>query len=96
MSHKPFSVATQDNIISSSYDMRDNLLFNDATSFSHFVEMHAIDEGKTCTQIIIEYCDLKDIDPEDISKLVSHSLRGKIQAEMIDAGLLPAHTQLED
>jgi hypothetical protein len=74
----------------------DNMLFATAVDFSHFIESHALETDKTCTDVILEYCDARDIDPEEISKLVNMSLKGKLMAEMIESGLLSESGTLED
>lgn len=91
----PFSVFGSSDIGSGNVKLSDNLLFNNASDFSHFVEVTALRQDKTCSEVILEYCDSKDIEPDQISKLVSVSLKGKIQAEMIEAGLLEQHSTIE-
>lgn len=73
-----------------------SLLFSSAKDFSYFIEKRSEANNSTCTQTILEYCDAKDIEPEEVSKLISPSLRGKLQMEMIEAGLLPEHNTLYD
>lgn len=75
--------------------MTDNLLFKSASEFSQFVEKTAIKENRTCTSIILEYCEEKDIEAEDISRLVSRPLREKLMIEMQEEGLLPRTATLE-
>lgn len=96
MNDTPFSYVTSTDLAEGTLSRSSNLLFNTASDFSHFIEQTAIEEGKTCTAVILDYCDDKDIEPGDISKLVSPSLKGKIHMEMIDAGLLADHARLED
>lgn len=96
MHDSPFTFVTANDIAEGILSRSANLLFNNASDFSHFIEQKAVEEDKTCTAVILEYCDDKDIEPDDVSKLISVSLRGKIQLEMIEAGLLPEHTRLED
>lgn len=93
---KPFSVFDPEEYHQDLVSLSDNILFKTASEFSHFVEMAAMKEDKTCTAIILDYCDMKDIEPEDIAKLISPSLKGKLEQEMIDAGLLGEHSTLED
>ena len=76
------------------FDASENFIFRTATDFSQFVEMTAIREGKSCTSVILEYCEEKDLDPEDIAKLVSRPLKEKLAIEMQEEGLLPKGAQL--
>lgn len=85
---KPFSVFTHADLEENGLKLKDNLLFNNASEFSYFVEVTASDSDRTCTEVILEYCDEKDMDPGDIAKLISPSLKGKLQQEMIDSGLM--------
>ncbi len=94
----PFQLVTQEDIIEGvvgSDHFKTNLLFNTASDFSHFIEMTALKENKTCTQVILDYCDERDLEPQDIAKLITLSLRGKIHVEMIDKGLLPEQNTLD-
>ena len=66
----------------------DNLIFRTPNEFSLYIEMTAVKQQRTCTDVIIEYCDIRDLDPDDISKLISVSLREKIKIEMQELGLM--------
>jgi len=70
-------------------------LFKSASEFSHYIEQRALLEGLTCTELLIEYCDERCIEFEHITKLINTSLKGKLQREMINQGLLPEQTQLD-
>lgn len=95
MSENNFSYVTQDDIVNAGLSIKSNLLFTNASDFSQFIERTALDSGRTCTSVILEYCDEKDIEPSEISKMIGMSLKGKIEKEMIEDGLLPEHTTLE-
>ena len=70
-------------------------MFKSPQEFSLYIEQTSLSENKTCTEIIIDYCDEKGIEFEDIAKMISQSLKGKLQNEMISNGLLPAQSVLE-
>jgi hypothetical protein len=72
-----------------------NLLFKTATDFSHYIEMLAMTEERPVVEVILEYCDDHDIDPDAIAKLIGPSLKGKIEVEMIASGLLEERTTLD-
>ena len=78
-----------------SYSIEQTVLFKSPTEFSHFIEQKALDEKKTCTEVLLEYCDYRDIEPDEISKLVSPSLKGKLYMEMVEKGYLQEHNTLE-
>ena len=72
-----------------------NTIFKTAVDFSQFVEITAAKQGASLTQVILEYCENKDVDYLDVAKLLSPTLKEKIAFEMQEAGLLPKHTVLE-
>jgi hypothetical protein len=90
-----FSYVTQDELNSGELSLSANLLFTNASDFSQFIERTALADGRPCTAVILEYCDDKDIEPSDVAKLIGPSLKGKIEQEMIETGMLPDHTRLE-
>ena len=73
----------------------ENVIFTDAKTFSQYIELIASQNETTCTQTILDYCDSKNIEAEDIARLVNVSLKGKLHQEMIAAGLLPEENTLE-
>lgn len=70
-------------------------LFDNQSDFSQFIELTAVKQGRTCTSVIIEYCDLRDIEADDIAKLVSRSLKEKLIVEMQAEGLIKKSASLE-
>lgn len=66
----------------------DRILFKSATEFSMFITNTANKKQQTLTQTILDYCDDRDIDPENIAKLISKTMKERIAIEMQDAGLL--------
>lgn len=96
MTNDQFSKASIAEIINASIGFNDNILFSSANEFSYFIENNALIHKRSCTATILEYCDNRDIEPDAVSKLINSSLRGKLQAEMIESGLLPEHNTLFD
>jgi hypothetical protein len=89
-----FTVVTTEDLMGYNFTSS-NFLFKSASDFSQYIEMTAAKESRTCTQVIIEYCEDRDIWPADVAKLIIPSLKGKIQMEMIEAGLMDGHATLE-
>lgn len=87
-----FSIFDQDMLHAAEIDSSGNFLFRNSSEFSQFVELTSIREGRSCTSIILAYCEDKDLDPEEISKLISKPLREKLMIEMQEDGLLPRST----
>ena len=73
----------------------DNLIFRNASDFSYYIQTTAQKEGISCTQTILDYCEQRDLEPDDIAKLINRSLKEQITLEMQEEGLLPKNTELE-
>ena len=71
-------------------------MFKDAVSFSQFIEMTAKEHAQTYTETIIEYCDNRALEPDAVARLITPALKGKIQMELIELGLLPEIGTLGD
>lgn len=71
-----------------------HLLFKTPSDFSKYIETVSAKEDQTLTQTIIEYCDLRDIDFEDVAPLISKSFKDKLIYEFSVAGLIPKHNEL--
>ena len=84
-----FSIFDQEMLDSPSIDLSTNFLFRNSSEFSQFVELTSIRDKRTCTSIILEYCEEKDLEPEEIARMISKPLREKLMIEMQEDGLLP-------
>lgn len=62
--------------------------FNTPTEFSQHIERRAIHTKSSCMDILLEYCTSNDIEIESVNKLLSASLKDKLQAEAQDLNLL--------
>jgi len=62
--------------------------FNTATEFSQHIERKAIHTKSSCIDVLIEYCTKNDVEIESANKLISTSLKEKIQAEAQELNLL--------
>ena len=47
-------------------------MFKSPQEFSLHIEQTALTENQTCTETLIQYCDEKGIEFEDIAKMISH------------------------
>lgn len=73
----------------------DKVLFRTANEFSMFITNTKNDTDKSYTQCILEYCEMRDIEPEDIAKLISKPLKEQLALEMQEAGLLKRDSTAE-
>lgn len=62
--------------------------FNTPTEFSQHIERRAVHTKSTCMDILLEYCVKNDIEIESVNKLLSSSLKDKLEAEAQDLNLL--------
>jgi len=62
--------------------------FNTASEFSQHIERRAIHTKSSCIDVLIEYCTKNDVEIESANKLISTSLKEKIQAEAQELNLL--------
>jgi hypothetical protein len=62
--------------------------FNTPSEFSQHIERRAVHTNSTCMDILLEYCVKNDIEIESVNKLLSSSLKDKLEAEAQDLNLL--------
>jgi hypothetical protein len=62
--------------------------FNTPSEFSQHIERRAVHTRSTCMDILLDYCVTNDIEIESVNKLLSTSLKDKLQAEAQDLNLL--------
>jgi hypothetical protein len=62
--------------------------FNTPAEFSQHIERRAVHTKSSCMDILIEFCTSNDIEIESVNKLLSTSLKDKIEAEAQDLNLL--------
>ena len=56
------------------------------------VEKLVAHDGMSYTEAIIEICERKEIDPEDMAKLVKGPLKLKLEAEALDRNIIKRTT----
>jgi hypothetical protein len=62
--------------------------FRSAAEFSQYIETQAQARREDCIDILLEYCQLKDIDPSSVAPLITPSLKDKIQVEAESLNLI--------
>jgi hypothetical protein len=62
--------------------------FATANDFSMFIEQTAIEEGMELIDVILNYCEEKDIDPDACAKLITKSLKEKLAVEFQQRNML--------
>jgi len=62
--------------------------FNSSIEFSQFIERKSKHTNTSCMDILIDYCLGNEIEIESVNKLLTASLKEKIQTEAQDLNLL--------
>ena len=62
--------------------------FKTSSQFSQFIEKQAVVSNSSCMDILIDYCMKNDIEIESVNKLLSSSLKEKLEVEAQDLNLL--------
>lgn len=70
-------------------------MFNTANEFSQYIETLSDEKGISYIDAILEYCKENYLEPEDISKLVSKSLKDKLEVDFQEANYLPKTATLD-
>ena len=58
------------------------------------IERLAIDKNISHMDAVLDYCRRQDIEPDTVSRLISKSLKEKIEANARDLNFLPKQAQL--
>ena len=64
-------------------------------TFSLEIEKMAQEKSITHMDAVLEYCKRKEIEPESVTRLISKSLKDKIEANARDLNYLPNHCLLD-
>ena len=65
-----------------------------AKTFSLEIEKMAQEKNLTHMDAVIEYCKKKELEPESVTRLISKSLKDKIEANARDLNYLPNQAKL--
>ena len=70
------------------------VIMQNTKTFSLEVEKMAQDKNLTHMDAVVEYCKVKNIEPESVARLISKSLKDKIEANARDLNYLPNQAKL--
>lgn len=68
--------------------------FRSANEFSIFIEEQVKEKKCGYMEAVIAYCDDHDIDPQNVSSLISQSLKDKIRVEAEELNYIKKRAQL--
>lgn len=66
--------------------------FESPNKFSMHIEDLARQKKQTCFETLVQYCTDNHIEPDDIKRMVSNSLKEKIEVEVRKENMLPRQT----
>lgn len=66
--------------------------FESPNKFSMYIEDLARQKKQTCFETLVQYCTDNHIEPDDIKRMVSNSLKEKIEVEVRKENMLPRQT----
>ena len=70
------------------------LIFRTASEFSEYIEVTAYHNDLTVTQMLLDYCEIHDIEYEELGNMLTPTLKNKIACEMQESGFMPKTSQL--
>lgn len=68
--------------------------FLNETSFQLKIESMVKDDGLSYLEAIIKFCDDNDMDPEDVKKLLTVNLKGKLKLSAMAEGYMKQESVL--
>lgn len=68
--------------------------FTNSTDFSIHIEKEAIKRKIGCFEALLDYCEMKGIEPVAVATMITSSLKAKIQAEAEEMNLLKKSAKL--
>ena len=69
-------------------------MFKSANEFSLHIEGLAIKKQTSYIEAILEYCEGNEIEPEELSEMISQILRDKLAVEFEEKNFLPRRARL--
>lgn len=73
--------------------MLDNIITK--ASFTRLIEELVHNQNMGYIEAVLHICDERQIDPSDVGKVISPSIKSKIEAEAMSHNLLPKTNSLE-
>ena len=62
--------------------------------FSKLIEEQVVDKKLGWIDAVVEVCNITNLDPEDVKKLISPVIKEKIEAEAMNLNYLPKQNEL--
>lgn len=69
-------------------------LFKSPNDFSLFIEKLAVQKKSTCSSVLIEFCEMNDVDYDKVAGLVNRQLKEKLAIEFAEMGMLKPQPSL--
>jgi hypothetical protein len=68
--------------------------FMNRAKFSKLIEEQVVNKKLGWIDAVVEVCNITNLDPEDVKKLISPVIREKIEAEAMNLNYLPKQNEL--
>jgi|TARA_B100001093_G_C26699141_1_gene958244 hypothetical protein len=68
--------------------------FMNRAKFSKLIEEQVVDKKLGWIDAVVEVCNITNLDPEDVKKLISPVIKEKIEAEAMNLNYLPKQNEL--
>lgn len=65
-----------------------NVLFKDSIAFSQFIERKSISDNLSRMQAILQFCEQRLLDIDDVTHLISLPLKEKLKVEMVESNMI--------
>lgn len=70
-------------------------MFKNSTEFSLHIESIVKEKNLSHMDAVLDYCKNNQIEPDDVSRLISKSLKEKIESDFMELGFIPKRASLD-
>ena len=71
------------------------MMFKTVNEFSIYIEQRARENRMSHLDAVLEYCKENYLEPDDITSMISKSLKDKLEVDFREANMLPKTAQLD-
>lgn len=71
------------------------MMFKTVNEFSIYIEQRAREKRMSHLDAVLEYCKENYLEPDDITSMISKSLKDKLEVDFREANMLPKTAQLD-
>lgn len=71
------------------------MMFKTVNEFSIYIEQRAREKRMSHLDAVLEYCKENYLEPDDVTSMISKSLKDKLEVDFREANMLPKTAQLD-